>query len=222
MGFSDLRLVSPPKGWLAKSKKMSMSAYDVAKKARVFKTLSGAVADLKITIGTTRRYGPKRGMFLPLDKAMSKAGEIARGAGVGFVFGKESKGMDNSSLKVCDWVTTIPANPEYPSLNLSQAVLLMAWELSRFFAQEKLRYATEMEFVSKEEVAEVMSRFKKALHVLGYDKPGKTTLVDRIGATFNRLLKRSGLLHCEAQMLRGLSRRIQERTIGQAGKALVD
>ncbi len=212
MGFSDLRLVNPPDGWLAGAKKMSMSAYDVARRARVFSSLKEAVADLKMTVATTRRYGPKRGMFLPFEEALDKIRGLVPKSSVGIVFGKESKGLDNASLRLCDWVTTIPAYSKYPSLNLSQAVLILCYEISKKFSRGKTLNATEMEFVPNEEVLEVLGRFRKALLTLGYEETGTTTIVDRITATFHRLLKRGGLLACEAQMLRGLSRRICQTT----------
>ncbi len=212
MGFSDLRLVNPPSGWLRNSKKMAMSAYDVAQKAQVFDSVSEAVADLYAVIGTTRRFGPKRGTFLPWDAMLKKAPGLSLKGSLGVMFGKESKGLDNDSLALCDWVTTIPANPAYPSLNLSQAVLIVCYEFSRIFAGEKTQYATEMEFVSKETAAEVLGRLHKALLALGYERPGsKARIAERVKSTFHRMWKRGGLLQSEAQMFRGLSRRICQR-----------
>lgn len=215
MGFSDLRLVKPPRGWMKKAKKMSMSAYDVVQNAKVFSNAAKAVADLKAVIGTSCRYGEKRGMFQPWGAILEKSPRLAAGGPAGILFGKESKGLDNASLKLCDWVTTIPANPIYPSLNLAQAVLIVCYEFSRFFDAGKTVYATDMQFVSKDETGEVLGRLKKALQTLGYEKAGsKARIVERIIATFHRMLKRSGLLECEAQMLRGLSRRIIQRSEG--------
>lgn len=213
MGFSNLRLVKPPKGWMRKAKKMSMSAYDVTQQAEVFETVKDAVADLHAVIGTTRRFGPKRGAFLPWNSMLGKIPELAVKGPLGVMFGKESKGLDNASLRLCDWVTTIPANPEYPSLNLSQAVLVVCYELSRIFSGEKTQYETGMNFVSKEEELEVLGRLQQALQALGYERPGsKARIVERITQTFHRMWKRGGLLSSEAQMFRGLARRIVKKS----------
>ncbi len=215
MGFSDLRLVKPPRGWMSKAKKMSMSAWDVTQNAKVFKSVGDAVADLHAVIGTTRRFGPKRGAFLPWNDMLEKLPSLAGKGQVGVLFGKESKGLDNASLKMCDWVTTIPANPVYPSLNLSQAVLIVCYEFSRVFSGEKIQYTTDMDFVSKEEQAEVLDRLHKALQALGYERPGsKAKIVERVTSTFRRMWNRGGLLRSEAQMFRGLSRRICQKTAG--------
>ncbi len=212
MGFSDLRLVKPPEGWAKRSKKMAVNAADLLAKARIYKSVEEAVADLVVVVGTTRRYSPKRGTFQPWEPMLRKIKKMSSQGGLGILFGKESKGLDNSALRLCDWVTTIPANPEYPSLNLAQAVLITCYELAKFSEAEKTIYSTDMLFVPKEEVLKVLSWFRKALQALEYEEKSKSKIEDRIVQTFHRLLKRSGLLECEAQLLLGLSRRICEKT----------
>lgn len=212
MGFSDFRLVSPPKSWLRKAKKMAVNASDILANAQVFDSLEEAVADLHVLVGTTRRYGPMRGTFQPWEPMLKKIKKLSSKGGIGILFGKESKGLGNDSLRLCDWVTTIPANPEYPSLNLAQAVLVTCYELSRFLKTDKTVYDTDMVFVSKEEMLGVLDWFEKALRALKYEEAEKSKITDRIVLVFHRLLKRSGLLESEAQMFRGLSRRICEKT----------
>ena len=212
MGFSDLRLVNPPKNWAKKAKKMAVSAADILETAQVFTAVSDAVADLQVVVGTTRRYGPKRGMFQPWEPMLKKIKKLSAKGGLGILFGKESKGLDNSALLLCDWLTTIPANPAYPSLNLAQAVLVTCYELSKFSKSDKTVYSTDMPFVPKEEVQKVLSWFRKALQALKYEEKGESKIEERIILTFHRLLKRGGLLDCEAQLFLGLSRRICEKT----------
>lgn len=212
MGFSDLRLVNPPKSWARKAKKMAVNAADVLAKAQVFSSVEEAVSDLRVAVGTTRRYGPRRGTFQPWEPMLKKIKKLSVKGGLGILFGKESTGLDNVSLGLCDWVTTIPANPEYPSLNLAQAVLVTCYELSKFLNTDKTAYDTDMIFVSKEEVRGVLDWFEKALQALKYEEAGESKIADRIVLTFHRLLKRNGLLESEAQMFRGLSRRICEKT----------
>lgn len=211
MGFSDLRLVKPPKGWAWKAKKMAMSAEDLLPNAKVFDSLEEAVSDINVLVGTSRRYSPKRGMFQPWAPMLKKINRSCVQGSVGILFGKESKGLDNASLELCDWITTIPANPDYPSLNLAQAVLVTCYELSKFSKTEKTIFSTELPFVANEEIQEILTVFKAALTALEYEEKGKSKIVDRISRTFHRLLKRGGLLDSEAQMFRGLSRRICEK-----------
>src|SRR3989338_1856915 len=91
-GFSDLRLVTPPRTWKKKARKMAMSARDILDRAVVFSSLAKATQDRQMVIGTTRRQGPKRGLLVPfgrIPKLVSKKTSA-------IVFGRESKGLSNA------------------------------------------------------------------------------------------------------------------------------
>ncbi|MDP3919983.1 MAG: RNA methyltransferase [Candidatus Omnitrophota bacterium] len=207
MGLVSLRLVSPPKQWRQKAKKMAVGSYGLVEKAKVFKTLAAALKDTYLVVGTTRRRGPKRGSVIPFGNAIAKAAETACEKRVAVVFGKESKGLSNEQLRLCDWVTAIPTNPDYPSINLAQAVMILSFSLFTFRPPEQ--EVTEHAFVPKKDVSEVLERLYGAVLHLGY----KRVVADRIRNTFHIFMKRNGLVHSEAQMLRGLSRRIRERVV---------
>lgn len=212
MAFKDLRLVKPPKHWRRLGKKMAMSGFEVLEKAREFKTLKEAVSDVRLVIGTTRRKGPKRGQFIAFDEAVQKLAAARPGFRAALVFGKESKGLDNPSLRFCDRTVAIPANPDYPSLNLSQAVMVFVFSI--FSAQggktDYLPPPQSESFVSKKEMEEVLAALKNAFKALGYDS-GRG-LLERVAQSFHRLFKRSGLLESEGRMFKGLSRRIEQKT----------
>ncbi len=228
MALADLRLVKPPKHWRRLGKKMAMSGLEVLKKAGEFKTLKQAVSDVRLVIGTTRRKGPKRGQFIDFDGAIQKLTAARPGFRTALVFGKESKGLDNLSLRLCDRTVMIPANPDYPSLNLAQAVMVFAFSI--FSARGgsppkadqplagagifggKTDYPPPLQresFVSKKETEEVLVALKSALKALGYDS-GRG-LLERVKNSFHRLLKRNGLLESEARMFKGLTRRIVQK-----------
>lgn len=210
MALADLRLVKPPQGWRRRGKKMAMSGFGVLQKAREFKTLKQAIADAQLVIGTSRRRGPKRGRFLDFDDAIQRIVRAASRSRAALVFGKESKGLDNPSLALCDWTAAIPANPDYPSLNLAQAVMVCAFSVFKTAPKTVLALPaaqTQREvLVSKKETAEVLAALKLALKALGYDSAHG--LLERVNNSFHRLLKRSGLLESEARMFKGLTRRI--------------
>ncbi len=219
MGLRDLQLVRPQRLWKHKGLKLAVTAADVLKQARVFKTVEEAVADAHLVIGTTRRSGPRRGTFLDFREAMQKIQITRKQHQVCLMFGRESKGLDNASLKLCDWVTTIPVSPEQPSINLAQAVMIFAFSLfdlattlpppapkrghRKAFAEE---VKPETDFLTNENVREVLDRLDEALDALGYGE--QSDKKPRIRAVFHRLFKRTGLMESEAQMFRGLSRRI--------------
>src|SRR3989338_5776319 len=103
MGLRDLRLVNPPAGWKAKGRKMAMSAGDVLASAQTYRTVSKAIADSRRVVGTTRRKGPRRGTFMDFKKGIQQIRKISSNQPVSILFGKESKGLDNESLALCDW-----------------------------------------------------------------------------------------------------------------------
>jgi TrmH family RNA methyltransferase len=236
-GSCDLRLVRPPRDWRTKSVKMAMSGADLLAKARVFETVEEAIADRHFVIGTTRRGGPRRGFFMPFRDAVENLLEkSATGGACAVMFGKESKGLDNHSLSLCHRVTTIPVHPGCPSINLAQAVMIIAFKLFEASVKDadiaqyratasipkrgriralnpnrKIKPLGEYDYLADGDVRAVMKYFEHALKALEYDKKGGDVF-NRILATFGGMLKRSGLTPSEAQMIRGLSRRICERT----------
>ena len=208
MGFSDLRLVSPPSGWKAKSKKMAVSAGDTLSSARVFDRLEEAVRDLSLVVGTTRRPGGHRGAFLPFNAALAKLRKTPPSQKAGLVFGCESKGLANEESALCDHLVTIPTGNTYPSLNLAQAVMVMLFALQ--WDRKGSSAILSERTLNKRQIETTIGHFEEALKTLGYRKGG-ADLLPRILKTFRGLIKRSGLLEAEAQMIKGLSRKIREK-----------
>jgi len=223
MGLKDLRLVKPVQGWRAKGEKMAMGGKNILKGAKTFRSVQAAVKDAHLVVGTTRRGGPKRGMFVPFAEAMGKIKKLSKNQKSILMFGRESKGLDNDSLKLCNYVTTIPVHPDCPSINLAQAVMICSFSLfdhnTKLIAPPSKRGKNnlskkieikELELLSKAGVLKTLDAFEEALHKLGY--ASNKEKIPRIRAVLERLFKRSGLLSSEAQMFKGVSRRICEKT----------
>jgi len=210
MGFADLRLVNPPRNWRTKAKKMAVSAEDILKKGNTYASLQDAIQDLELVIGTTRRSGGQRGTFLPFDKAVSKVRGSSHSRKVGVVFGRESKGLANEDNALCDHLVTIPTGPSYPSLNLAQAVMVVLFALS--WERDVKEAIPSARVLNKKEIEVTIAHFEEALKVLGYRKGG-ADLLPRILRTLRGLIKRGGLLEPEAQMIKGLSRKIREKIL---------
>jgi tRNA/rRNA methyltransferase len=210
MDFSDLRLVHPPKRWRTKAKKLAMSAGDILEQAREYSSLPEAIRDLGLVIGTTRRSGGQRGAFLPFERTISRVRRDACSRKIGILFGRESKGLANEESALCDHLVTIPTGASYPSLNLAQAVMVMLFALSRERGSGESE--TNERILNKKEIEVTIAHFEKALKALGY-RAGGADLLPRILRTMRGLIKRSGLLEAEAQMIKGLSRRIREKVL---------
>lgn len=130
MGFNDLWLVGPPAEYRgSEARAMASGAQDVLAGARVAETLSEALEGCGLVVAASARH---RRLGVPEHSPRECAAELlaasqARPAAV--VFGPERSGLSNAELDLCNLILYIPANPEYSSLNLAQAVQLVAYEL---------------------------------------------------------------------------------------------
>jgi tRNA/rRNA methyltransferase len=131
MGFSDLRLVNPCDHLSTEALMLAHGANDILQAAKVYKDFEQALTDLDFVIGTTaKNRRVKNDFHLPRelpDILSNKKGSVRR---AGLVFGREESGLRNEEMELCDLLSTVPMAGGYPSLNLSQAVMLYAWELS--------------------------------------------------------------------------------------------
>ena len=129
MGLSRLALVAPQRFPHADADAMAAGADDVLAAATLHDTLADAVADCHWVAGCTAR--DRRialAQFTPREAAPQALAQAAEGE-VALVFGRERTGLENHELQLCHAAVHIPANPEYSSLNLAQAVQVLAYEV---------------------------------------------------------------------------------------------
>jgi tRNA/rRNA methyltransferase len=129
-GLTDLRLVRPQCGWPnARALQAASGATEVLNRLSVFDRVQDAASDLQRLYATTAR---PRDLPKPVVTAAQAAREartaLQKGEGVGILFGPERTGLSNADLIYADAVVSIPVNPDFFSLNLAQAVLLVAYE----------------------------------------------------------------------------------------------
>jgi len=129
-GLTDLRMVAPRDGWPNDKAVAAASGADIViEKAQIFDRLEEAVADLQMVYATTAR---DRHMVKPVVTPSEAAAQIraseAKGAACGILFGGEKAGLKNEDVVLAQKVVSVPVNPAFASLNLAQAVLLMAYE----------------------------------------------------------------------------------------------
>jgi tRNA/rRNA methyltransferase len=146
MGFTDMRLVDPQcnpcdeNSWY-----MAHGSTDLLKNARIFPTIQEATQDCDFIVGTTARkravgvasYIPAENLYTILSNKQTMINRVA------MVFGSEAHGMTNADINYCHCVSTIPLHNKYPSLNLSQAVMVYAYELSSIPIQTHVDPAQE-------------------------------------------------------------------------------
>lgn len=129
-GLTDLRLVAPRDGWPNPSAGPAASGADlVLERARVYETVPEAVADCTHVYATTVR---KRGITKPVVTPEAAARDIHVEPGrSAILFGRERSGLDVEEVALARTIITVPINPEFGSLNLAQAVILVAYEWSK-------------------------------------------------------------------------------------------
>lgn len=129
-GLTDLRLVGPRDGWPnLRAERAAVGAFEMMPPVRIFETTEDAVSDLTYLYATTAR---DRRMVKPVVTARYAATDararVSAGGRIGFMFGAERMGLVNEDVALADALLTVPLNPDFTSLNLSQAVLLVGYE----------------------------------------------------------------------------------------------
>lgn len=129
-GLVELRLVAPRDGWPNPQAGPAASGADIVlERAQVFETVADAVADCAHVYATTVR---KRGVTKPVVTPAGAAPTIHAGPGrSAILFGPERSGLETDDVAVARTIITVPINPEFGSLNLAQAVILVAYEWSK-------------------------------------------------------------------------------------------
>jgi len=202
MGLTRLCLVEPPAGLSdAEARSLAYGAWDVLDGARVASSVTDAVAASTFVAGTTGRNLP--GAWTPRRLAREAPGRSAGGT-LSVVFGPEASGLTSAELALCHVEVHAPTHPDHASLNLAQAVLLVAYELRLATGADGDEDPTGDQATAGELEAAVQD-LRKALLDAGYLDPANP---DLILAELRRLLARAGPTRREVTLLRGLARQV--------------
>jgi tRNA/rRNA methyltransferase len=215
MGFADLRLVAPPNYDPRASLSMAVHAADVLASARIYPDLTAALNDRTVVVGTTARSGLYRAEQRPLREIAPALVALSDGNRVAIIFGPEDRGLTNDDLKQCHRLLTIPSASEYPSLNLAQAVMLVAYEL-RIASTSENGSSALGEFAPAGEVDAMFERLARALVSIGF-VPAENP--DHIMFAIRAILGRSGIRSRELDILNGFARHV--RWFAEGGHATI-
>jgi tRNA/rRNA methyltransferase len=193
LGFKYMRLVRPCDHLSTEARMLAHASGEILENAELFSDLQEALKNIDLSIATTAK---KRGARVDyhtnaeLPGLIRSKGEAVKS--IGIVFGREESGLSNDEIRMCDLVSNIPLKQSYPSLNLSQTVMLYAYSLAELVIP--LRKGKDPTRRSKESPASVsaplpfrtlMERSGELLHKLE---------VDRSPALYNRIMERLALL----------------------------
>jgi tRNA/rRNA methyltransferase len=206
-GLTDLRLVSPRPGWqMERAVKASAGAETLIENHRLFDTVAEASADLGFVVATTARL---RDMVKPVltpaeMAAQMRARQNETHPQSGILFGCERTGLDNDDISLADAICRVPLNPEFSSLNLAQAVLLMGYE---WYQTDDVTPPSQLDMhdarpATRGEVNAMFEHLEAALDAAGFLAPPekKPAMARNIRNIFNR----AALTEQDVQSLRGI------------------
>jgi tRNA/rRNA methyltransferase len=208
-GLTELRLVAPRDGWPNPSAGPAAAGADVVLDgAKVYQTTAEAVADCAHVYATTVR---KRGVTKPVVGADGAArlihGQEGRHA---VLFGPERSGLETEDVALARHILTVPINPEFGSLNLAQAVILVAYEWSRIGRElgdtgDALVQPTAEDALPpapQDELDGLIAHLERMLEPKGYFLPAPRA--DATRRTLRSVLTKPGWNHLEVRTLRGI------------------
>jgi tRNA/rRNA methyltransferase len=201
-GFKNLRLVNPyPLAF--REARSAVGASALLKRAQEYKTISDAVADCSLVVGTTVARNRKLDHELrPLQEGARLIRRELQGH-VALLFGSEKRGLSNRDLSYCHWLMRIPTRATNPSMNLGQAVAVCLYELARDRAPVSKRETRST--ASSSDVDRLSLLLLDALRVSGYVKATSTVATEE---KVRRLVRRLNVSPDDAHLLEGMLRQI--------------
>ena len=202
MGLGTLRIVGPPAElYASENRALAYGAWDVLDGAATPASLRLAVEDATLVVGTSGKAGSMA--WTPRELAR-EAPARARGGRIAVVFGPEASGLTNEELALCHATVRIPTDQSHPSLNLAQAVLIVAYEL--FVAPPTLpSLPPAAELAKAGDLEATLADLQAALTDVGYLNPQNPAAI--LGE-LRALLVRAAPSPREIALLRGIARQL--------------
>jgi tRNA/rRNA methyltransferase len=202
-GLSELRLVSPRDGWPNPSAGPAAAGADIVlDRAQVFDSIAEATADcIHVYATSVRRRGVIKPVASPTEAALSIRSEPGRSA---ILFGPERAGLENDDVAIARTLITVPVNPEFGSLNLAQAVIIVAYEWSK---GEALAQPSKIDLdppAPQAELDGMIGQLEGLLEVAGHFHPSDRAHIDK--QTIRGILTKPGWSTQEVRTLRGVLR----------------
>ena len=213
MGFHYLHLIKPKIPGIAKQAEaiaLASGAADLLESSQESESLDSAVQGCSLVLGLTsreREFGPPA---IDWETARGLITETVRNQGqVALVFGPERTGLENHHLSLCTHRVWLDANPDYPSLNLAQALMVCAYTLREAFlagiSQDSSNSRDLSDYADPAAVAAMLEHWRQGLEAIGYlDPANPKKLMPRLEALFAR----SRLHQEEIDLLRGIAKQM--------------
>jgi tRNA/rRNA methyltransferase len=197
--FNELRIVSPRDGWPnEKALRNSAGGSDIIESAKIFDNLNDAISDLEYLYASTAR---KRDMNINSVEVRNLKEDYNLNLKSGVMFGPENSGLSNDEIHLANKIIYIDANQDFPSINLSQAVMLVCYEL--FKESDSIDFDNIQDLASKSEIVMLLDHLFIALEKNDFfqEENKKPIMKRNIANIFNRIDKFS---ISEVQTFRGI------------------
>lgn len=205
LGFGRLEIVAPrcdPRG--AEARRLAVDAADLLERAGVHADLDSALEGAATVVGTSRRTGKHRRPHWRLDELAPRLARLDRADGLAILFGREAHGLSDAELDRCTHLVRFLSAREYPSFNLAQSVLLVAYEL-RLAIDEAPAGAADPPLADHASREAMYAHLETALRSIGFLSDQTSEVMMR---RLRRMLGRTGLTHDDVQVVRGIARQV--------------
>ena len=189
MGLSRLSLVNPRIFPSGDANALSGNATDVLESANIYSSIKDAIKDSTFVYATSSR---DRSIQWPIMDASSAAekisNEVASDKEISIIFGKEDRGLTNTELEYANNLIEIPANPEYPVLNLAMSAQIICYEIFKVYNSDNIKEWRDYPEVNSEQLQRLIDHFIDTavkIDVIDPDNPKK--ILSRIKRMFTRL-----------------------------------
>ena len=210
MGILDLALVEPKEFPSDVATFRSKAAKDILEKASVHTSLEEAISECELVVGTSARGRTVPWPVLNPREAAEEMHKSSLNGKVAIVFGREDRGLTNEELGLCNFHVHIPSDPEYSSLNLSQAVQILAYEIRLSYLQDRHvnKEYWDVELANNEQTERLINHMDELMQEVNfYDVENPRKLLVRV----RRFFKRSKIDVMEANIFRGFFATIQKK-----------
>jgi tRNA/rRNA methyltransferase len=223
-GLARLRLVKPRQGWPNdKAQMMAAGADRVLDGAQLYDTLEAAIADCSFVLATTARaHDQAKPVVGPQQAAAEMAPRIAAGETVALVFGRERNGLENHEVGLADRIVTLPVNPAFASLNLAQAIVIVAYEWFNLATAEKLPFRMPDKSVPapKQQLLAFFAALERELEKVEFFRPPDKRATMQIN--LRNIFSRMQPTQQDIQTLHGVIMSIAEGRKGPARGGVLD
>jgi tRNA/rRNA methyltransferase len=203
MGLTQLILADPKCAIDEEAYRLAKSGKAILDSARTCRTLKSALRGIRLLVGTTGKSGGYRTQVHTPRSLAPRIRDQAEHQKVGILFGPEDTGLVDEDLKLCQLLIRIPTQQKASSLNLSQAVMVVSYEL--LLAGLKREPGFVPKLASVEQVEAMYNQLEKSLLQIGFLHPQNTR---HMMLTLRQMLGRAGLESSDVGILRGIARQI--------------